>query len=119
MIYPCKRFQTCNFSNLYPPPPIINDWALSFIVLAVIWCIFFLSLLFILVSTYKLAGSRFSLSTSVSRISNSHNVFETTTRRYITFMVISEQERLICISMLQNVFLVTDLYLVTNNLTNK
>ena len=36
---------------------------------------FFKSLLFILVSTYNLAGSQISLSTSVNRISNFHTVY--------------------------------------------
>ena len=54
----------------------------------------FLSLLFILVSAYKLAGSQFSLSTSAYLVS----IFimfllDVLTRRYITFKVISIQER--------------------------
>ena len=40
-----------------------------------------------MVSTYKLAGSQFSLSTSVYRIFNFYVFFETTARRFKTFMV--------------------------------
>ena len=62
--------------------------------------ILFLSLLFILVSIYKLARSQFSLSTSVNRISI-FIIFKLLTRSYITFKAISVQERLTLISLLQ------------------
>ena len=57
----------------------------------------FSSLLFILVSAYKLARSQFSLSTSVYRISI-FLFFKLLTRSYIAFKVISVQERLTLLS---------------------